>query len=168
MTEKLPTAMDDEFDDLFTIELEDCDAYKLPEGVLYIARSDQFMSMGFIEIEPGKESSKKSRTVTGYFKQTEGQSAFRIFDKNGSVKEMILKKGDKLKIDANHDYIIKNDGEENSVVFWKFNGDVFEAFETLRKTLEKIDAKARPKSGYKELYKQHVEARKSFFDRFKK
>ena len=43
-----------------------------------------------------------------------------------------------------------------------------EIIENLKKTLEKIPPKARPKSGYKELYKEHVEARKSFFDRFKK
>ncbi|GEM_PF-2971032 len=163
----LPNAMDDEFDDLFTIELEDCDAYKLPEGILYIARSDQFMSMGFIEIETGQESTKKSRPVAGYFKQFEGSSSFRIFDKNGTIKEINLKKGEILKVDENHDYIIKSTGDE-CIIFWKFNGDVSEIIESLRKQLEKITAKARPKSGYKELYKQHVEARKSFFDRFKK
>lgn len=168
MSDKLPTALDENFDDLFAIELEDCDVYKLSEGLLYIGRSDQFMSMGFIEIESGKESEKKSRPVAGYFKQTEGSSIFRIFDKNGTIKEQTLKKGDMIKIDASHDYIIKNIGDENSVTFWKFTGDMTEIFENLRKTLEKVQMKARPKSGYKELYKQHVEARKSFFDRFKK
>ena len=135
---------------------------------MYIARSDQFMSMGFIEIETGKESAKKNRPATGYFKQHEGSSIFRIFDKNGTIKETILKKDDVLKVEATHDYIIKNDGSENSLVFWKFNGDIQEIFENLRRSLEKISPKTRPKSGYKELYKQHVEARKSFFDRFKK
>ena len=163
----LPTAMDDEFDDLFLIELEDCDAYKLPEGILYIARSDTFMSMGFIEIDAKKESAKKSSPMAGYFKQSEGSSSFRIFDKNGTIKEINLKKGDVVKIDANHDYIIKSTANE-CIIFWKFNGDVSEMIENMKKQLEKTAPRTRPKSSYKELYQQHIEARKSFFDRFKK
>ena len=164
-----PNAMDDNFDELFIIETEDCDVYKMSEGILlYIGRVDQFMSMGFIEVNVGLETDRRSRPAPGLLKQVEGSAKITIYENNKITEEKILKIGDSIDIDANREYSIKNISKENSLTFWKFRGDLSNFFEELKKKLEKVNVAARPKSGYKDLYKQHVEARKSCFDKFKK
>ena len=58
-------------DNLIVIEPEDCDSYQLPEGVLMVGRSDQFLSIGFMEVEPGRSLGKQVSPVPGIFSQVE-------------------------------------------------------------------------------------------------
>ena len=163
----LPLAYDDNFEDIIDIELEDCDVYKTQEGILYIGRSDQFMSIGFIEIEPSKETTKRSRPVPGFLKQIEGSSTIKIYNGDKIEDEILLKKDESIKIEANKNYIIKCEGTERCMLFWKFSGDVTEAFENMKKSLQKIQIEARPKSGYKNLYEEHKSAIDEYYNKKK-
>src|SRR3989338_11071665 len=63
-----------EKDFLIMIEPEDCEAYKIPEGILLIGRADQFGSQGFVDIDPGKSLPPRSRSAPGTLKQMAGES----------------------------------------------------------------------------------------------
>lgn len=146
-------------DSMIIIETEDCDAWQMQEGLLLIGRSDQFVSQGFVDINPKATLPKKSRPVEGVFKQMAGSSVFRVYEGDAVKEEKTLKTGDVIKVPANAPYSIENPAEGKCVVYWKFDGDVHEIFEQLKKQLPKAPTEMREKSGYKELFAEHQKRR---------
>lgn len=141
---------------LIVIEPEDCEAYQIPEGVLLIGRSDPLTSMGFVDILPGKALPPVSRTLPGFFKQFAGKSLFKVHGSPFMEKE--LAEGQTIEVPANTEYSIENRGGK-SLVFWKFEGDVSDVFEKLRKELPKVQFTKRDKAGYKELFEVYQRRR---------
>ena len=139
-----------EQDFMIMIEPEDCEAYKMPEGVLLIGRADQFASQGFVDIDPGKTLPPRSRSAPGSLKQMAGESIVTI-----SGEQKILKTGDSIPIPLGTEYSIQNPTQGKCVVYWKFSGDVSEVFLKMMKELPKLPFQAREKSGYKDMFEDH-------------
>jgi len=144
-----------ETDELILIEPEDCDAYAISQGILMVGRSDKFSTNGFIEINPLTTLPKEARPVPAMFRQVEGSSLFKGFIE-GTVKEKTLKSGEVVKLQPDTPYEIHNQTRGKSLLFWKFDGDLLEAFDKLRKDLPGIPFQPRKKSGRKDLFNEHM------------
>ncbi|MBI4021039.1 MAG: hypothetical protein HY369_02245 [Candidatus Aenigmarchaeota archaeon] len=149
---------DIEQDFMIEIEAEDCDYYQMPEGLLLVGRCDPFASQGFLDLNPNATLPKRARQAPGMFKQMAGSSVIRI-EEAGKEREQTLQTGDKVTIPANAGYTITNPSVGKCVLSWKFTGDVQEAFTQLRKQLPLVTPPAREKSGYKELFAEHMKRR---------
>lgn len=142
-------------DDLVVIEVEDCDAWQMPEGTLLIGRLDPFVAQGFMDILPGKILPEQSMPVPGAFKQMAGSSVVIVFEGDNEKEKKEVKAGEVFKIPANTEYSIENPTQEKSVVYWRFDGDITEQMEQLKSTLPKIPFQARDASGYVELFEEY-------------
>ena len=134
-------------DDMLILEPEDCDTYEMPEGKLLIGRCDQFVSQGFLDLNPGAKL-EQSMPVEGMFKQISGSSLITVAD-----NEQILEPGKQMQIPANTAYTIAAQGR--SIVAWKYDGDMVAKFTELRKRYPEIKEQTRKKSGYKELFDEY-------------
>ena len=57
----------------------------------------------------------------------------KLFDEEGNVEEVTLNEGDSLDISQGKFHIHSNPFEEESITFWKANGDIREIIDTIRK-----------------------------------
>ena len=146
-------------DDMVMIEAEDCDAWQMPEGLLLIGRLDPFAAQGFVDLLPNKSLPPRSRPAPGIVRQMAGKSVFRVFDGEQVKEEKELRTGDQISVPAGTPYSLENKTNEKCVLYWRFDGDVTEAFEKLKKSLPKIPFQAREKSGYKGLFESHQKRR---------
>ena len=109
------------------MNLNDCGCYELPQGKIYIGRSDNKLSVGYLELEPHTELDRHSRPVDEELTQIDGVSVIVLDD-----KEIILRKGEKLIIPANVKHIHENRSDEKSLTFWSFEGDITNIINKIR------------------------------------
>ncbi len=106
--------------------------YKIDEGEIIIAYSDENVSVGYLENDPGKELKKHNRPCTECLYQVEGVATVVLFDDNDRSKEVVLKKGDQIEIPPEKWHIHSNRSLEKSVTMWKAKGNIIEILDNIR------------------------------------
>ncbi len=106
--------------------------YAIPEGSIMIAFSDQHVSVGYLEINPRQELAKHNRPALESLFQIQGRCAMRLFEDDGSIKEVVLEEGMSIDISPLTFHIHSNPYEEKSITFWKATGDIREIIEKIR------------------------------------
>lgn len=119
------------------LKLEDCECYELPQGRIFIGPSNEKSSIGYLELNPNQQLTKHNRPVDEELIGIEGTSVVRIF-KSHSEEEVILLPGTATKIPANKYHIHYNRTSKKSLTFWRFNGDITEIIEEIKKNNKKI------------------------------
>ncbi len=107
--------------------------YELAQGSIMIAFSDKNLSVGTLDIDPGKELAKHNRPVLESLFQIKGKCMIKLFEEDGSVKEAVLDEGDSIDIPPQKFHIHSNPYSENSITFWKASGDITKIIENIRK-----------------------------------
>lgn len=110
--------------------------YDIPERYIMIAYSDQNLSVGILEISPGKELSKHNRPVLESLFQIKGKCVMKLFEDDGSVNEVILEEGENTNIPLLKFHIHSNPYEEKSITLWKASGDITEIINKIRNNNE--------------------------------
>jgi oxalate decarboxylase/phosphoglucose isomerase-like protein (cupin superfamily) len=110
----------------------DFEKYDLPQGNIMIAFSDKNLSVGTLEIKPNKELAKHNRPVLESLFQLKGKCLIKLFEEDGSIKEVILNEKESINIPPLKFHIHSNPFEENSLTFWKASGDITEIIEKIR------------------------------------
>ena len=101
-----------------------------------IAFSDKNLSVGTMEIKPNKELAKHSRPVWESLYQIKGKCIIKLFKKDGLTKEIILNEGESIDIPPLKSHIHSNPFNQNSITFWRANGDITEIIDNIRKNSE--------------------------------
>lgn len=112
--------------------------YDLPDGVITVSYCDEDMSVGTLTLEPRKELDRHNRPVDEQLLQIKGKGGLRIFEENGEEKEVIFEEGDTFEIPANQDHQHINPSDEESIVMWKFEGDITEIIQDIRDEFEEV------------------------------
>jgi len=107
--------------------------YRLEQGKIVIAYSDEKISLGYLDIDPGKALSKHNRPCIESLYQIKGTCTMFLFDENDSPKEFVLNEGDQLEIPLGQFHIHSNKGSENSITMWKALGDIRQILDNIRK-----------------------------------
>ena len=110
--------------------------YKLAQGSIMIAFSDKNLSVGTMEIEPNKELAKHNRPVLESLYQIKGKCIMKLFNDDGSVKEVVLNEGESIDIPPLKFHIHSNPFDQNSITFWKASGDITEIIDKIRQNSE--------------------------------
>jgi hypothetical protein len=110
--------------------------YKIPEGYIMIAFSDQNLSVGILEVDPEKELTKHNRPVLESLYQIESSCMMKLFGDDGVIEEVILKEGESLDIPPQKFHIHANPNNEKSITFWKASGDITEIINKIRENSE--------------------------------
>ena len=110
--------------------------YKLAQGNIMIAFSDKNLSVGTMEIEPNQELAKHNRPVWESLNQIKGKCMMKLFEEDGSIKEIVLNEGESIDIPPLKFHIHSNPFDQNSITFWKANGDITEIIDNIRKNSE--------------------------------
>lgn len=98
--------------------------YNLPQGNIMIAFSGKTLSVGTLEINPKQELTKHNRTVLESLFQLKGKCVMKLFENDGTIKEVILNKGESIDIPPNKFHIHSNPFADTSITFWKASGDI--------------------------------------------
>lgn len=101
---------------------------KIPEGRIIIGFSDKSLSIGLLELNPGKELSKHNRPVKEELVQIKGNCLIKILDGD----KINLIEGKKLEIPARQFHIHSNPTPEKTLTLWKFQGDISEVIRKIR------------------------------------
>lgn len=112
------------------------EVYKLPQGQIMVAFSDKRLSVGTLHLNPGKELQKHNRPVLESLFQLKGTCAMKLFEEDGSVKEVILKEGESIDIAPKKFHAHTNPSKEVSITFWKASGDITKIIDIIRKNSE--------------------------------
>lgn len=110
--------------------------YKLAQGNIMIAFSDKNLSVGTMEIEPNQELAKHNRPVWESLYQIKGRCTMKLFEDDGSIKEVVLNEGESIDIPPLKFHIHSNPFDQNSITFWRANGDITEIIDNIRKNSE--------------------------------
>lgn len=111
------------------------ETYKIPQGKIVIAHSDRRLSVGYLVLNSGEELEKHNRPILEQLHQIKGTCTMILFNE-GSTKEIVLSEGNSLDIPANQYHIHANRSNEESITFWKANGDITEIINDIRKNSE--------------------------------
>lgn len=111
------------------------ETYKLSQGKIVIAHSNKRLSVGYLVLNSGKELKKHNRPVLEQLHQIRGTCTMILFNRN-SRKEVILNEGNSLDIPPKQFHIHANRSNEESITFWKANGDITEIINDIRKKSE--------------------------------
>ena len=106
--------------------------YKIPQGNIMIAFSDENLSVGTLELNPGQELLKHNRPVLESLFQLKGKCVVKLFEEDDVVKEVVLEKGDSIDIPPLKYHIHSNPFDEPSITFWKATGDITEIINKIR------------------------------------
>ncbi len=98
--------------------------YELPQGKIMIAFSDKNLSVGTLDINPERELPKHNRPVVESLFQVKGKCVIKLFEDDGSVKDVVLDEGDSIDISPLKYHVHSNPFDEVSVTFWRANGDI--------------------------------------------
>ncbi|MDD5621322.1 MAG: hypothetical protein PHS27_01910 [Candidatus Pacebacteria bacterium] len=112
--------------------------YKIPQGKMIISYSDKNISIGLLELNANELLPKHNRLVKEELTQIYGSSIIEIFDEDNSSQKIILKAGDNLEIQEGKFHIHSNNSEDVSITLWKFEGDIANIIEDIRKGSETI------------------------------
>lgn len=110
----------------------DFESYKIRQGKIMIAFSDENLSVGILEINPGQKLSKHNRPVLESLFQVKGTCVMKIFEEDGSAKEIIMNEGDSIGIEPEKFHIHSNQSDDVSITFWKATGDITEIINKIR------------------------------------
>ena len=108
--------------------------YKLPQGSIMVAFSDENLSVGTLELNPKQELTKHNRPCLESLFQLEGTCTMKLFEDNGEIKEVMLNKGDSLDIPKEKFHIHSNPTDKKSITLWKASGDIRTIIENIRKS----------------------------------
>ncbi len=97
-----------------------------------IAYSDENLSVGILAIDPGQELSKHNRPALESLFQIKGSCVMKLFDDDGSSREVLLNEGDSIDIPPLTFHIHSNPHHEQSITFWKASGDITEIINNIR------------------------------------
>ena len=106
--------------------------YNLDQGNIMIAFSDENLSVGTLEINPKQELDKHNRPVPESLYQLRGKCVMKIFEEDGSEKEVVLSEGESLDIPPLTQHIHTNPFDDISLTFWKASGDIRDIIESIR------------------------------------
>lgn len=114
------------------------ESYELPQGKITISFCDENLSVGLLELNPSQALSKHNRPVKEELVQIHGTCVMKLLDGNKLIKEVTLKTGEKLELPVNQFHIHSNPTDRKSITLWKFEGDIIEVIENIRKSFKKI------------------------------
>lgn len=106
--------------------------YDLAQGNIMIAFSDKELSVGTLEIKPNQELAKHNRPVLESLFQLKGKCMIKLFEKDGSVKEIILDAGESIDIPPLKFHVHSNPFDDDSITFWKASGDITDIISNIR------------------------------------
>ncbi len=109
------------------------ETYEIPQGRMFIVKSDKSMSAGFLELNTGSEIKEEARAVSEFLKQVKGASLVKLED-----KEELLSPLEEFEIPAGKSYTHSNSVGEISLTFWVLKGDVTGMIDKIRKTFKRI------------------------------
>lgn len=107
--------------------------YKIPQGKILIAFSDRNLSAGTLELNTQQKLPKHNRPVPESLFQIKGRCLMKTFEDDGSFKEVVLNEGDSIDIPPLKYHIHSNPYDDDSITFWKANGDITEIINKIRK-----------------------------------
>jgi len=111
-------------------KLSDCEIKDLPQGRIFLGPSSEEISFGYLELNPNQALSKHNRPVDEELIQINGESVITLFPEE---KKITLNKGDYIKIPANKFHIHENKSSEKCLTLWKFEGDITEIINSIKK-----------------------------------
>ncbi|MFH1440391.1 MAG: hypothetical protein ABIG89_07515 [Candidatus Woesearchaeota archaeon] len=106
--------------------------YNLSQGNIMIAFSDKNLSVGTLELNPNQELAKHNRPVIESLFQLKGKCIMKLFEEDGSTKEVVLNEGESIDILPLKFHIHSNPFDNNSITFWKATGDISEIINNIR------------------------------------
>ena len=106
--------------------------YELPQGKIMIALSDKNQSVGTLDINPRQELPKHNRPVVESLFQVKGKCVVKLFEDDGSAREVVLDEADSIDISPLKYHIHSNPYGEVSTTFWRANGDITEIIGKIR------------------------------------
>ena len=106
--------------------------YNLSQGNIMIAFSDKNLSVGTLELNPNQELAKHNRPVLESLFQLKGKCMMKLFEEDGSIKEVVLNERESIDIPPLKFHIHSNPFEDNSITFWKASGDITEIIDNIR------------------------------------
>jgi quercetin dioxygenase-like cupin family protein len=114
------------------------EAYDLPDGVITVSHCTEDLSIGTLKLDPGAELDRHNRPVDEKLLQIQGSGGLRIFEDDGEEREVIFEEGDTFEIPADKDHQHINPSDEESIVIWKFEGDITGIIEDIREDFEEV------------------------------
>lgn len=116
------------------------EAYAFDEGVITVACCDEALSIGTLTLRGDASLEKHSRPVDEQLLQVEGTGALRLFDEDGREERTVtLDEGDTFHIPAGRQHAHVNPDGDESVVLWRFDGDIRDIIDDIREEHERID-----------------------------
>jgi len=112
--------------------------YQLPQGKIILSSITKDLSIGILCLNPRQELAKHNRPVTEQLVQVVGTCVMKIFDGDSLIKEVTLQENDTLTLPANQFHIHSNLTDQISVTMWKFEGNILEVIQKIRKENNKI------------------------------
>ncbi len=113
------------------MEFEKC---SIPQGSIVIVFSDKNMSVGTLELNPKQELSKHDRPVLESLLQIKGKCLMKLFEEDGSVKEVVLDEGESMDIPPGQLHMHTNPFDGVSVSLWKASGDITDILDKIRQS----------------------------------
>lgn len=110
--------------------------YNLPQGQIMIAFSDKKLSVGTLQLNPNTELSKHNRPVPESLFQLKGTCVMKLFEDDGSTKDIVLNEGESLDISPKKFHIHSNPTKDISITLWKASGDITKIIGDIRKNSE--------------------------------
>lgn len=114
------------------LDLQQSEAITLPEATIYILHADKTKSLGFLRLQPNSELNRHNRPVEEWLVQVEGTSIINLYEDNKLIRQVVLNRGDNLKIPANQYHQHANQTDDESLTSWHFDGDIMSIIEQLR------------------------------------
>lgn len=108
------------------------DNYKIPEGHIMIAHSDEQLSVGVLGIDPGQELQKHNRPALESLFQIKGKCIMKLFEEDDTVREIILEEGESIDIPPLMFHVHANPFDDESITFWRARGDITEIIKSIR------------------------------------
>ena len=108
--------------------------FVIDQGNIMVAFSDENLSVGTLEINPGQELLKHNRPVLESLFQVEGKCVIKLFEDDGEIKEVILNKGESIDIPPTKFHIHSNPYDDISFTLWKATGDITDIIDNIRKS----------------------------------
>ncbi len=96
----------------------------IPKGTISIGYSGKDLSTGFLTLAAGQKLPVHSRPVEEWLVQVDGTSRILLYENKKVVKEVLLKRGDMIKIPANQFHQHSNPDDLDSLTSWRFDGDI--------------------------------------------
>ncbi|TAL48036.1 hypothetical protein EPN87_01560 [archaeon] len=113
------------------------EVYEHEAGRIIIGHSDEELSIGLLILNPQSRYVRHNRPVKEQLTQAHGSCTMELIE-NGKQKSVVLNAGDTLEIPANQFHTHTNPNDETSVTMWKFEGDITQVIDGIRKSMKKV------------------------------